>query len=65
MNGTPKRRSLQELYPTLSPDELRVASENIDRYLRVVLRICKRLEAEQEGSDSLDSDYEPPNSWKI
>jgi hypothetical protein len=55
MNDTPKTRSLLELYPTLSHDELRVASENIDRYLRVVLRICKRLEAEKEGSDSLHS----------
>jgi hypothetical protein len=37
--------SLKELYPSLSPDELHVASENIDRYLQLILRICKRLEA--------------------
>jgi len=38
--------SLQQLYPHLTPEELQVASENIDRYLNVILRICKRLEAE-------------------
>ena len=44
--------SLQQLYPTLSPEELRAASENIDRYLGVILRLCKRLEADSLGSPS-------------
>jgi hypothetical protein len=44
--------SLQQLYPSLSADELWVASENIDRYLHVILRICKRLEADKCAPDA-------------
>lgn len=40
-----KYPSLKQLYPSLSGEELRVAQENIDCYLQVILRICKRLES--------------------
>jgi hypothetical protein len=50
--------SLKQLYPSLSPEELRVASENIDRYLQLILRICKRLESEKSAGQ--DSDLASP-----
>ena len=37
--------SLRHLYPSLSLEEIRIAQENIDRYVHVILRICKRLES--------------------
>lgn len=46
--------SLKQLYPSLSPEELRVASENIDRYLQVILRICKHMESEEEARQDDD-----------
>ena len=41
--------SLTELYPELSAEELRVAEENIDRYLGVVLRISQRIENDSKA----------------
>jgi hypothetical protein len=47
--------SLKERYPTLSKDELRVAQENIDRYVGLVLRICKRIESDHlQGEAKLE-----------
>ena len=43
-----KYPSLRQLYPSLSSEELRIASENIDRYVRLILRICKRLESTEQ-----------------
>jgi hypothetical protein len=39
--------TLRDLYPNLTDDELREAEENLARYLELVLRIYKRLEAER------------------
>jgi hypothetical protein len=40
---------LAELYPELSVEELRLADENIDRYLGVVLRISQRIENDSKA----------------
>lgn len=45
---TDKYPSLRQLYPSLSPEELRIAQENIDRYVHLILRICKRLESTEQ-----------------
>ena len=51
-----KPPSLRHLYPSLSSEELRIASENIDRYVRLILRICKRLESsDHPGHDDLSA----------
>jgi hypothetical protein len=39
--------TIKQLYPTLSKTELKIAEENIQAYLELVLRIYQRLE--QEG----------------
>ena len=46
--------SLKELYPKLSGEELRMASENIDRYLHLILRISKRIETADRLGDVKD-----------
>ncbi len=40
--------SLRQLYPSLSTEELRIAQENIDRYVHLIWRICKRLEYDDQ-----------------
>lgn len=40
--------TIQQLYPNLSADELKLAEENLTAYLGLVLRIYTRLE--QQGS---------------
>ena len=40
---------LRKLYPDLSDEELRIVQDNLDRYIRVMWRIYKRLKA--EGKD--------------
>ena len=38
--------TIAELFPNLTPDELKEAEENLDRYLKLVLRIFERVEPE-------------------
>ena len=38
--------TIQQLYPSLSADELKLAEENLTAYLGLVLRIYTRLEHE-------------------
>jgi len=41
--------SLEDLYPNLSPHQLRVADENLTAYLALVLRIYLRMEQDPEA----------------
>ena len=50
------RPSIADLYPSLTPEQQRLASENIDRYLQVILRISKRLESEKAGQGPSESE---------
>jgi hypothetical protein len=43
-------KSLAELYPMLSPEELQLAQENIDRYLNLVLRVAGRVKNDSNDS---------------
>jgi len=38
--------SIKHLYPSLEGEDLRSASENIQRYLNLVLRVARRLESD-------------------
>lgn len=44
--------SLKSLYPHLTEQELKIAEENLERYLAVMIRIAERLRA--EGKDLSD-----------
>jgi len=37
----------RDLYPDLSEEELVEAEHNIERYIKLIVRICERLEAEE------------------
>jgi hypothetical protein len=39
---------IKKLYPQLSNEELRIARDNLDRYIRVMYRIYCRLKAESK-----------------
>jgi len=41
--------SIKDLYPDFSDEELRIAEENLDQYLEVVLRIYERILADSEA----------------
>lgn len=51
--------SLKQLYPSLSPEEIRVAQANVDRYLRLILRICKRVESAEQLRHNQGKDHIP------
>lgn len=38
--------TIAELFPNLTPEELKEAEENLDQYLKLVLRIFERIEPE-------------------
>lgn len=37
--------TIKELFPFLNPEELKEAEENLDLYLKLVLRILERMES--------------------
>ncbi len=41
---------LKKLYPALTDDELRIASENLDRYLEIAWEIAEVLQANFDGN---------------
>ena len=41
--------TIRDLYPDLSEEELKIAEENLERYLELVVRIFKRIEAEKKS----------------
>ncbi len=41
-----KELTIHDLYPNLSEEQLKIAEENIERYLEVVMRIYKRIKSE-------------------
>lgn len=51
-----KYPSIADLYPGLTPEEQMVAQENIDRYIGVILRICKRMESDAIGDSGSESE---------
>ena len=40
---------LADLYPELSAEDLKVAEENIDRYLGLMLRISQRIDVDSKA----------------
>lgn len=42
-----KTPTIKDLYPHLNDEELKIAEENLDRYLALVLRIFERLNPEE------------------
>ena len=42
--------TLANLYPNLTPEQVREAEHNLRRYAALVWRICQRLEKEREKS---------------
>jgi hypothetical protein len=48
------RISIKDLYPNLSEEELRIAEENLDQYLEVVLRIYERILSDPEAYSKME-----------
>jgi hypothetical protein len=49
--------TLRDLYPHLSEEELAEAEDNLERYLKLVLRLFERMEAEADlAADRLSPD---------
>ena len=54
MSSEPQQApSLKDLYPHLTPEELEIAEENLERYLAVMVRIAERLRAEGKSLNDL------------
>lgn len=47
--------NLAKKYPTLSPDELEQASENLREYVALALRVFERLELDPEASAQFEA----------
>ena len=49
----PQPPSLKDLYPDLTEEDLKIAEENLERYLAVMIRIAERLKAEGKNLSDL------------
>ena len=50
--------TMKQLYPELPDGELKVAEENLEQYLAVVIRIYQRISLDPEALASLRSDLQ-------
>ena len=48
--------TLKELYPQLDEEQLRQASETLDRYLALALRIFERINSKDPPGGPIDAD---------
>jgi len=48
--------TIKQLYPELSEEELRVAEDNVRRYVAIIWRIYERLKAEGKQWPGIDSE---------